>query len=164
MAANDRQVGGDHYKSRVQHWDFAFANCGRGYFKGQITKYVARWRKKNGVDDLEKALHFLEKLIELVSVPSDAGWVTRAWVRILCAMMPAVSRVPVPSTTDFIAANALSPDESSVIMLVMYGDHVESLTLARTMLKNMISKERYMLDDAEPRGVGYVDQDTVVRY
>jgi len=63
--ANDRQVGGDHYKGDSQHWDWAWKNE-LDYFQGQITKYVARWRDKNGLQDLEKAQHFLEKYIELV--------------------------------------------------------------------------------------------------
>jgi len=63
VRANDTQVAGDHYRTPIQHWDYVLAND-LGYFEGQITKYVTRWRKKNGVQDLRKALHFLEKLIE----------------------------------------------------------------------------------------------------
>lgn len=63
-SANDRQVGGEHYKADIQHWDFVLAN-GLGYLEGQISKYVTRWRKKNGMQDLYKARHYLEKLIEV---------------------------------------------------------------------------------------------------
>ncbi len=62
--ANDRQVGGQHYNTPIQHWDYVVANE-LGYFEGQITKYVTRWRSKNGLEDLEKARHFLDKLIEV---------------------------------------------------------------------------------------------------
>ena len=62
--ANSKQVGGQHYKTPIQHWDFVHAND-LDYFQGQITKYVCRWRRKNGVQDLRKAQHFLEKYIEL---------------------------------------------------------------------------------------------------
>ena len=62
--ANDTQVAGDHYRTPIQHWDYVIAND-LGYFEGQITKYVTRWRKKNGVQDLHKARHFLQKLIEV---------------------------------------------------------------------------------------------------
>lgn len=62
--ANDRQVGGKHYQSKIQHWDFVAAN-NLDYFQGQITKYVARWKNKGGVEDLKKARHFLDKYIEL---------------------------------------------------------------------------------------------------
>lgn len=62
--ANDQQVGGDHYKSEYQHWDFIELN-GIGYLEAAATKYVARWRRKDGLRDLEKALHYTDKLIEL---------------------------------------------------------------------------------------------------
>ena len=68
MSANDKQIGGDHYKKvegGEEHWDRQWRMNGRGYFVGCITKYVERYPYKNGVQDLEKALHFLEKLIEL---------------------------------------------------------------------------------------------------
>lgn len=60
---NQEQFGGTHYKLQFfQHWDFVIANK-LGYFEGQVTKYVCRWREKNGIQDLEKALHYLAKLI-----------------------------------------------------------------------------------------------------
>lgn len=63
--ANNKQVGGDHYKEKpIQPWDFIAANR-IGYFEGNIIKYVSRWRDKGGVDDLHKARHYLDKLIEL---------------------------------------------------------------------------------------------------
>ena len=66
-SANSTQVGGDHYqKQSIQHWDYVAANS-LDYFQGQITKYVSRWKSKNGLEDLEKARHFLEKYIELVT-------------------------------------------------------------------------------------------------
>lgn len=64
MGANDEQVGGAHYNKPIQHWDYVVAQ-GLGYFEGQITKYVSRWRDKNGLEDLRKARHFLDKLIEV---------------------------------------------------------------------------------------------------
>src|SRR5882724_10953683 len=64
--ANDRQVGGEHYKdgTKPEHWDLV-AMYGWDYFTGQITKYLMRWRKKNGIEDLEKARHYLDKYIEV---------------------------------------------------------------------------------------------------
>ena len=61
--ANMRQVSGNHYRSKIQHWDYVIEND-LDYFQGQITKYVTRWKKKNGLDDLLKAQHFLQKYIE----------------------------------------------------------------------------------------------------
>ena len=65
MNANDEQVGGTHYKDKsIQPWDYIAAN-NIGYFEGNIIKYVSRWQSKGGVDDLNKAAHYLKKLIEL---------------------------------------------------------------------------------------------------
>jgi hypothetical protein len=71
MGANDRQIGGEHYRRAPgeQHWDRLVRLYGlpaaRCYFIGNITAYVERYQDKNGVQDLEKAAHYLQKLIEL---------------------------------------------------------------------------------------------------
>ena len=60
-----KQVAGNHYKDLpIQPVEFIHANA-IGYFEGNVIKYVSRWRKKNGVADLEKAKHYIELLIEL---------------------------------------------------------------------------------------------------
>lgn len=64
--ANTRQVGGSHYGlSQFQHWDMVVL-FDLDYFQSQITKYVMRHKKKHGIQDLEKAQHFLEKYIEVL--------------------------------------------------------------------------------------------------
>ena len=65
MKANDTQVGGKHYKSGYQHWDFVH-DFQLDYFEGCATKYVTR-RKGNRKEDLAKARHFLVKRMELPS-------------------------------------------------------------------------------------------------
>lgn len=64
MSANDRQVGGDHYRKGYQHWDFV-VDCSIPYLEAQVTKYISRHEKKNGKQDLDKALHFLQKIREV---------------------------------------------------------------------------------------------------
>lgn len=62
--ANDRQPGGDHYmKKAIQPWDFITDN-NMPYLDGNVVRYITRWRDKNGLDDLYKAQHYLEKIIE----------------------------------------------------------------------------------------------------
>jgi len=64
-SALKKQCGGDHYKSMaIQPIEFIHAN-GIPFAEGNVIKYVARWRAKNGIADLEKARHFLDLLIEL---------------------------------------------------------------------------------------------------
>lgn len=62
--ALDKQEGGDHYKNMaIQPIEFIFKNK-IGYAEGNVIKYVTRWRSKNGVEDLRKARHYLDLLIE----------------------------------------------------------------------------------------------------
>ena len=64
--ANEKQHGGDHYKIEgEQHWDRVYRLYGRGYFVGNGTKYLERYHLKNGEEDLNKAIHYIEKLKEL---------------------------------------------------------------------------------------------------
>lgn len=62
--ANSRQVGGTHYKAAIEHWDFVEINQ-LGYLEGCATKYMTRSRKKGGHQDLQKALHYIEKIRDL---------------------------------------------------------------------------------------------------
>lgn len=64
MKANDKQIGGSHYAMPIQAWDFIAVN-GIGFMEGSAISYLSRWRRKGGVEDLRKAIHFIEKLIEL---------------------------------------------------------------------------------------------------
>lgn len=58
------QVGGDHYDASYEHWDYA-SETGLGYLEGCASKYVTRWRKKDGVQGLKKAISYLRKIKEM---------------------------------------------------------------------------------------------------
>ena len=61
----DRQVGGGHYKDfAIQPVEFIVKNK-LPFIEGNVIKYVCRHRTKLGRQDLEKAKHYLEMLIEL---------------------------------------------------------------------------------------------------
>ena len=71
MAANDIQHGGDHYKTKaIQPWDFIVSN-NIGFLEGNAIKYLCRWREKAGVQDLEKARHYIDKLIEVEKAKAE---------------------------------------------------------------------------------------------
>tara|TARA_R110002096_G_scaffold25544_4_gene79631 strand:- start:333 stop:602 length:270 start_codon:yes stop_codon:yes gene_type:complete len=64
MKAIETQVGGDHYKlMKIQPLEFIMAN-NMSYCEANVVKYVSRWRSKNGVEDLRKARHYIDLLIE----------------------------------------------------------------------------------------------------
>jgi len=74
--ANDRQIGGNHYRAAAaangeQHWDRMWRLYREAWFVGNITKYVERYRNKDGLKDLHKARHYLDKLIELETAAAE---------------------------------------------------------------------------------------------
>ena len=69
MSASDRQVGGDHYKNlALQPFEFIERN-GLGYGVGNVIKYLCTYKNKHkingGIEDLKKARHYIDLLIDL---------------------------------------------------------------------------------------------------
>lgn len=63
-SAFDRQEGGSHYADfEIQPSEFILVN-GLGFVEGNVIKYVCRHRNKNGAQDLRKAIHYIEMLLE----------------------------------------------------------------------------------------------------
>ena len=63
--ALDRQEGGGHYKDfAIQPVEFITANK-LSFLEGCVIKRVRRHRAKNGAEDIRKAIHELELLLEL---------------------------------------------------------------------------------------------------
>jgi len=62
--AKNTQVGGSHYKDMaIKPRDYIKAN-NIGWDEGNAIKYISRWRSKNGIQDLEKAIHYLQMVID----------------------------------------------------------------------------------------------------
>lgn len=74
MKANDNQIGGTHYikHGEFQPWD-AWWHWKLNAFQGAIVKYIVRYRDKGGIQDLKKARHYLDKLIELEEQTVETG-------------------------------------------------------------------------------------------
>lgn len=65
--ALEKQVGGSHYKDlKIQPIEFIHAN-NIPFCEANAIKYLCRWRNKNGIEDLKKAKHYIDLLIELES-------------------------------------------------------------------------------------------------
>lgn len=61
----DVQVGGGHYKALpIQPVEYNMKN-NLNYCQGSVVKYITRYKEKGGVEDLKKAKHFIDLLIEL---------------------------------------------------------------------------------------------------
>lgn len=64
-SALETQIGGNHYKDlKIQPIEFIHAN-NIPFCEANAIKYLCRWRNKNGKQDLEKARHYIDLLIQL---------------------------------------------------------------------------------------------------
>lgn len=62
--ASERQVGGEHYKTlSIQPGEYIRKN-GIGWYEGNAVKYITRHKQKGGRQDIEKAIHYLELVLE----------------------------------------------------------------------------------------------------
>ena len=146
MDVNEQQIGGAHYKNtKYQHRDFVILALEGRYLEGNITKYVTRWRRKNGLEDLRKAVHYLDKLIKEYTYgrvsPLFVGW-----------------RNAQHSPRVFCDANQLTLEERMVVTTIAHWGGVDDLERARTILGGMVvTAEAAVAAEGEP-GRGYVMQ------
>jgi hypothetical protein len=110
-----------YYKSSYMHWDFAI-KVGLGYLDGCTTKYVTRWRGKEGLKDLQKAWNYLEKLIEV----GDYG-LQRKNVNIDVELQR------------FVEANSLTFMESQYLFILCTFRNETALRSARQILAKIIT-------------------------
>ena len=64
MRATLKQIGGNHYKDcKIQPIEYIEAN-NLTYSEGNVIKYVTRSRRKGGKNDILKAIHYCEMIID----------------------------------------------------------------------------------------------------
>ena len=62
----EKQIGGSHYTSfHIQPYEFISKN-NLSFFQGNVVKYVCRYQNKNGIEDLEKIIHYCELEIKKI--------------------------------------------------------------------------------------------------
>ena len=64
MKSLKKQVGGNHYRNfTIQPAEFINKN-GLQFAEGNAIKYICRHKYKNGEEDVRKAIHYLEMILE----------------------------------------------------------------------------------------------------
>lgn len=64
MTASDKQIGGTHYKNlSIQPTEYVIKNK-LNFCEGNVIKYVTRHRTKGGAEDIRKAIHYLELILQ----------------------------------------------------------------------------------------------------
>jgi hypothetical protein len=132
--ANDIQVGGTHYQNGFQHWDLV-AKYHLGYFEGQVSKYITRHRSKNGKQDVDKALHFLNKMIEVAQVPFIPWWkvlVRETWY------YPQHDKVSWDDMDRYSACNQLDHYERVIVEIMCTWETVDDLRTAANYIRDIL--------------------------
>lgn len=150
MSANETQVGGTHYKAGFQHWDLVWV-LGLNYFVGQATKYLSRWRLKNGLQDLKKALHFADKYLELCenwrtgggSLPTAMKYALRS--HIIARVVPPAFPVRAPYERvvldEFLAGQThLTPQDADLISRLVLAMNEEQFRRAVEELRVYVAE------------------------
>jgi len=123
MSANTKQVAGDHYKTPgIQHWDLCDEHD-VPYLAGCATKYLTRFRRKNGLQDLQKALHYTEKMIE------NWQFIHRS-----------EGDVPALTLDIFLGDNGISGPEREPLRLLLTWKSVSDLKVARCWIEALIAE------------------------
>ena len=127
--ANAKQVAGNHYKTEgIQHWDLC-DDFDVPYLTGCATKYLTRFRRKNGLQDLQKAHHYTEKMIEcwaFISRPEGD--------------------VPELTLDIFLADNGIDGPEREPLRLLFNWKSVSDLKVAKCWIETLIAE----LDGSAP--------------
>lgn len=130
QSANATQVGGKHYKkATIQIWDYYIYNE-LGPLESNIVKYVCRYRDKNGIEDLEKAAHYLDKAFETATASHSA---TRKLHNVALPM----NKLRI-SLADFARAQSLTNEETDIVRIATGWQTPKDLKAARDMVQFLI--------------------------
>ena len=137
----EKQVGGSHYQSKgVQHTTF----CQRNripWNESSAIKYLTRWRRKNGIQDLEKARHYMEFAAqEEYLLREESG------LKELRDMDP--KKFPVPIKT-FLADNNVEKVEGEIITLLLH----HQVKLGESTIIECIKKLDKLIKDNQEYGL-----------
>lgn len=75
MAAPDKvtekQIGGNHYqKMAIQPTEFIHKN-NLSFLQGNVIKYISRYKQKNGLQDLQKAKHYIDLIMQFEYIDKE---------------------------------------------------------------------------------------------
>lgn len=125
MAANDQQVGGAHYqKGKVQHWDVVtiYGIC---YLMGNASKYLLRWRDKNGVQDLQKCQHYVDKAVEMWKAGHGLNMVV-------------ITPVPEAVVQELTTNHRMTEQEGKILRIMLRPLSIESLLTCKYMVASLL--------------------------
>lgn len=146
MSELDRQVGGNHYKLMpFQPIEFSYL-AGLNFLEGCVVKYITRYKNKNGLNDLEKAIHYCRVIQEFEYLRYKSGW----W-SIIANLMHHLKRKFIGKwnfyhrrkiTNEFCTKNNLSTHQIFIIYTIIDHDCENDLESIVQLIENMIETEK----------------------
>lgn len=139
MDANEIQIGGGHYQKPYQHWDFA-VDIEMPYLLGCATKYPTRWRDKNGIEDLRKAVHYLQKADEeeiYIPQPNTMMESIRKFLRIKTGKQIIKSKIDR-------FCKQLDPVEGEIVAAICHNDFEWATKLLTDLICEVESSHNYI--------------------
>jgi hypothetical protein len=130
MPANDERVP-KHYRSDGYiHWDLIIETHTE-YLAANATKYISRWRKKNGLQDLQKAVHYIDKLIESAKL---------GFIESPMRVLPEINEPDFAEVAKFCLANNLSEREQIAVTELILWRNTDDLENARDTVNLLIEE------------------------
>lgn len=124
-----QQVGGKHYGGgKFQHWDFVL-QTGQDYLSSVATKYLCRWRDKGGIQDVQKGISYVDKMLGALSV-GEMAWplpIDQAKARVLWPL--------------YLETYQMDDLEREATYELIFAERIESLIHARQTMLQIIAKE-----------------------
>ena len=113
--ALSQQIGGDHYKKYAyQPVEFS-VQAKLSFIQGSIVKYIVRYEDKNGLEDIQKVIHYAELAKELRHVPKPKPY-QLTYVHKFCT------------------ENKLSTLQNEVVRKTFNGDFVGIINICKTFI------------------------------
>jgi len=131
MDVNEMQIGGKHYQKSYQHWDFV-CDTGMPYLLGCATKYPTRWKDKNGIEDLRKCIHYIQKAKDCYIYMPGNKWYD------LFTFETTEHRIS-ECTKAFV--NQLGSQEANIISAIVQGNYGTAISLLNELIEETIEED-----------------------
>lgn len=176
LSVDEIQYAGDHYKTEYQHWNLIPAmGYGHEYYSAQASKYLTRWRKKNGIPDVLKGQHFIEKLLDL-AVSRGNKFLPYGHVKTDADLQLVITDHMQSHLRYYFHVNEVDDATAAIIVLVMFANKPAMLVQAIDECKRLADEARKAGDIAKATlntqlpvaqlfdFVNYVDDGSAIRW
>src|SRR5208282_6476247 len=115
------------------------------YLESQVTKYVTRWKKKHGAQDIEKSVHYLEKLQAALA----EGVLTLPTATLTSIQSP--KAVPPIKLDEFAKENEIGDIEKTIFYILLTYTTMDGLVRVGILLQHLLAAAKEIEKDRMER-------------